>query len=346
MMIDFTDSQKASKVFVLGATGFIGSAVTKRLVELGFTDLHCLCRDQIRKNQLCSDLDASCIDFLDGDVARHDLLREGVEEAKIVLNASGLASDWGVKEAFWEVNVDGPKAIVGMIEEGGASTQYIHITSASVYGFSDVEKTEASPLVVSDRFYTASKVEIHAWLREKMRQDHSFPITVLAPTIVWGSGDRAYVPGIREQLERGQMVYFRGADAVDFVYIDDLVDAILLCFFNERTYDQEYIINGPRRFTFEEYIQKIAEFSELTPPKRTVPIWLANGIAGVAEGMQRLGRSQDPDQRPVLSRLQVLLFTKAMKASIAKAKEDLGYDPQIGFKEGIGGLREYVQQLS
>jgi nucleoside-diphosphate-sugar epimerase len=131
MRLDFTDSQKASKVFVLGATGFIGSAVTKRLVELGFTNLYCLCRDEVKKGLLCSDLDASCLSFLDGDVSRRDVLREGIEGAAIVLNTSGAASDWGVKGEFWEVNVDAPKSIVGMIEEAGESTHYIHITSAS-----------------------------------------------------------------------------------------------------------------------------------------------------------------------------------------------------------------------
>ena len=338
-------SLKEKKVFVLGATGFIGSAVVKRLGELGLKNIHCLYRSEDKREQLCSCVDASSIRFLRGDVSEVDCLRRGVEGADIVLNASGLATDWGRKRDIWQVNVEAPKAIVNMIREMKARTHYIHITSASVYGFSKVEKTESSPLAVSDPFYTASKVAVHSWLREEMRKGHPFPITILAPSIVWGVGDRIYIPGIKDQLRTGQVFDIGGAEAVDLVHIDDLVDAILLCFSNERSYDQEYIITGPERFTFREYIAKIAEFAELPPPKRTVPLWLAMGLASAAELSARLASLWGRGDRPLITRLQVRLLAMPFRVSNAKAGEELGYHPQIDFAQGIDGLKEYVREL-
>jgi nucleoside-diphosphate-sugar epimerase len=346
MVIEFTDSQKQKKVFILGATGFIGFAVTKRLVEMGFENIYCLYRSESRKDKMFRGIDTSAITFLHGDATQLDVLREGVEDADIVVNASGQATDWGIKQEVWEVNVDAPKAMVGMIEEMGALTHYIQITSAGVYGFAKEVKTEASPLVKSDRFYTASKVEIHSWLREEIKRGHRFPITILAPSIVWGPGDRIYIPTFKDRLKTKQLFYIGKGEGMDLVHIDDLVDGILRCFFNEQAYNKEYILSGYEPFTFREYIEKIAEFSELPPPTLTVPAPVVLAVGFLMECLARLVNIFSPRFRPLITRFQVRILSQPFRLNIAKARSELGYDPKINFAKGIDGLREYVRQCS
>ena len=348
MEIEFTDSQKASKVFVLGATGFIGAAVVRRLVELGFTNVHCLYRDEKKRAALCAGIDDSCLSFLHGDVSCPEVLREGVKDAAVVLNAAGNAKGWGAKEDFWGVNVDAPRALVEMMalaDDAAGAGQFIHLSTAAVYGFTEGMKTGTSPLLVSDPLYTASKVEIHAWLREQIAAGGRCAITIVAPTVVWGPQDRIYVPGIKGQLASGKLVYFAGAPPVDFVHIDDLVDLIVRCFFNERACNQEFMGNGPEAFTFKAYIDKIAEFAGLSKPARSVPIWLAMGLATVVEPMTRWGNRRDSGKEPLLTRLMVLIFTKPLQASIAREKTMLGYAPTRTFAGDMEGIRDYVQQL-
>ncbi|MCD6507332.1 NAD-dependent epimerase/dehydratase family protein [Candidatus Poribacteria bacterium] len=345
----FSEPQKEAKIFIIGSTGFIGSAIIRRLVKLGFRDLHCLYRSEERREKVFSGIDTSSITFLQGDVSQQEILRRGIDGAAIVLNASGIARDWGDRREFWLVNVEAPKAIVHMIEEMNAPTHYIHITTAAVYGFStdlaEPLKTESSSLVRSDRLYTASKVEIHSWLRERMSGNPSFPITVLAPTIVWGPGDNAYLPLIKESLRRGKLSRFRDALPVDFIHIYDLVDAILLCFFNERSYNEEYILTGPESFTFERYIEKVAEFASLPPPRREISVRTALMLAGIMEGVARFINLFRPGYRPSMTRLSVLLLTTPLHVSGAKAERELGFRPEIGFADGIESVREYVQRL-
>ncbi len=346
MKAEFNESQKGKKIFILGATGFIGFAVALRLIDLGFKNIYCMYRDEGKKDQLFSGLSTSSITFLHGDVSQTEVLRRGLENAEIVFNASGAATDWGIKREIWGVNVEAPKAMVRMIEDMKASTHYIHVTSASVYGFSKALKTEDSPLVKKDRFYTASKVELHSWLRKEMKRDHSFPVTILAPTIVWGPGDRIYIPVLKERMKAKQLFYFGKARKVDFVHINDLVNAILRCFFNENAYNKEYIISGSEAFTFEEYICKIAEFAELPPPKFRLPLWLCMSMAFMMESLARLINLFRPSYRPMLTRLQVLLLAKPLNVSIAKAREELGYEPEIDFAEGLVGIKEYCRTCS
>ena len=346
MVIEFTDSQKQKKIFTLGATGFIGFAVTKRLVEMGFGNIHCLYRSESKKDEWFQGIDISAITFLHGDAASLDVLRKGVVDASIVVNASGLATDWGIKQEVWEVNVDAPKAMVRMIEEMGTLTHYIQITSAAIYGFTKEVKTETSLLVKNDRFYTASKVEIHSWLREEIKRGHKFPITVLAPSITWGSGDQIYIPSFKERLKTRQLFFIGKGEVMDFVHIDDLVDGILRCFFNEQAYNKEYILSGNKPFTFHEYIEKIAEFSELPPPTLTVPVPIVMAVGFLMECLARLVNIFSPRFRPLITRLQVRMLSQPFRLSIAKARSELEYDPKIDFAKGIDGLREYVSQCS
>jgi nucleoside-diphosphate-sugar epimerase len=346
MGIEFTESHKGKKVFILGATGFIGFAVTKRLVELGFRNLHCLYRSERKKDEWFRDVDTSGITFLHGEAKQLDVLRKGVEGAEIVFNASGMATDWGHKQEVWEVNVDAPKAMVRMIEQLDALTHYIQVTSAGVYGFAEEQKTEASPLIKNDRFYTASKVDIHAWLREEIKRGHKFPITIIAPSIIWGPGDQIYVPTFKSRLKSKQMFYIGNGQGMDFVHIDDLVDGILLCFFNQQAYNQEYILSGEQPFTFHEYIEKVAEFSELPAPTLTVPAPVVLAVGFLMEWLARLINIFSPRFRPLITRFQVRLLSQPMRLSIAKAGRELGYDPKIDFPNGIEGLRDYVEQCS
>jgi nucleoside-diphosphate-sugar epimerase len=345
MIIEFTASQKQKKVFILGATGFIGFAVIKRLVELGFSNIHCLYRSEMKKDEMFRGIDTRAITFLHGDAAQLNVVRKGVEGADIVLNASGLATDWGIKQEVWEVNVNAPKAMVRMIEEMGTPTHYIQITSASVYGFAKEVKTEASPLVKNDRFYTASKVEIHRWLQEEIKRGHRFPITILAPSIVWGPGDQIYIPVLKDRLKTKRLFYIGKGEGIDFVHIDDLVDGILGCFFNEQTYNEEYILSGHEPFSFHKYIEKIAEFSELPSPNLTVPMPVVLSVGFLMESLARFVNIFSPHFRPIITRFGVRLLSQPFRLSIAKARHELGYDPKIDFAKGIEGLREYIRQV-
>lgn len=343
MTVNFTPTQKQSKIFILGATGFIGFALAKRLVELGFDQITCLCRSQEKARQLFSGLDTAAITFLYGDVSQPEVLKQGLDGAQIVVNASGSATDWGSHKDIWEVNVEAPKRIIQMIAESPDPAHYIQITSASVYGFSWQVKTESSPLVKSDPFYTASKVDLHDWLRKEMQKKGRVPFTTLAPSIVWGPGDRTYVPAIKQGLKTGKVLFITDALPVDFVHIDDLLDAILCCFFNERTYQQEYIISGPEQFPFYVYIQKIAEFCGLPLPKRRQSMDMLLGTASMMEATARIINLFKPGYVPKVTRLQVLLLSVPFTLSIDKATQELGYQPTIGFYDGIEGLRDYAR---
>lgn len=336
----WTSEQRQRKIFVLGATGFIGSALVKCLATSGFTNVWGSFRSSTKRAEIFKDVDVSRIRFVRGDLSRLDELRSGLESAAIVVNATGVTTDWGPRDLFWEVHVRAPQIVVGSIAD---STHFIHLSGGVIYGFSPGVKRETSPLVESDRLYTASKIEGHIRLRQLQAQVRP-PITIITPAIVWGPGDQTFLPTFRDRLARGQMLYWGKHEPLDAVHIDDLVKAILLCFFNPLAYGQEYIINGNEPLPIKSYVDKIAEYAELPPPTVTIPFKIALGMAWGMEIATRLLNLFWARLRPLLTRFQVCLLAKPLKLSSDKAFRELGYTPQVDMLAGLEGLKEHVRE--
>jgi len=140
------------------------------------------------------------------------------------------------------------------------------------------------------------------------------------------------------------MLYWGRHKPLDFVHIDDLVDAILLCLFNERTYRQEYIISGAEPFPLRDYVDKIAEYSKLPPPRLCLPFSAAFIAALIMEGWTRLINPFKPHYRPLLTQFQVYLLAEPLKLSIARPREELGYQSRIDFAAGLHGLKDYIHK--
>ncbi|MFN2205508.1 MAG: oxidoreductase, partial [Candidatus Promineifilaceae bacterium] len=82
--------------------------------------------------------------------------------------------------------------------------------------------------------------------------------------------------------------------------------------------------------TFRELAETIAAELGVPPPRLALPkslVWL--GAAGMESIATRLGRSVP------LSRSGVAFFSESRRASIVKAKEELGYEPQVNIREGV-----------
>jgi nucleoside-diphosphate-sugar epimerase len=347
MKAEFSPAQKEQKVFITGATGFIGSALTRRLVSLGFQNIYCLYRRERKRDRIFKGVDTHAITFLKGDIAQHDVLRQGLDGAAIVVNCAAKANDWGSRWEFRQVNLEGPKAILGMLDEQQAPTQYIELTSGSIYGFAPTPKTENSPLVKSDHLYTASKIELHRWLRGEMLKNRLTTITILAPPLVWGPGDQIYVPMFIDQLIKRQLIYIgHETQALDFIHIDDLIDSILLCIFNPQAYNTEFILNGPAPFSLKRLIDHIAEIAGLPPPLQRRPIAAMNAYALLLELTARLINLYKPEHRPRITRFQVNLFSRPMNLSAARARAELGFHPRIDFERGKSSIEDDIRVLS
>ena len=108
------------------------------------------------------------------------------------------------------------------------------------------------------------------------------------------------------------------------IYIDDLVDGILLCGEHPQALNQTYILVGERYLTLNRLVQEIAKAIGAPPPKGRLPYWPLATAAAVCEASCRALRLEPP-----LHRRRVAFFVNDGAFSIEKARRELGFAPKV-----------------
>lgn len=316
------------RVVITGATGFVGSALAQVLAADADIDLHALTRPTSNLEQV-KHLDIS---WHVGDTTNPKSLRHVFDGADWVIHAAGMLGQAGVPDSTYrQINTDSVNNVLAEIEQSGGNPRILLISSFGVLGPfggapSDPSPDENAPLAPSNAY---EKSKAAAELVAKSYIKTGLPVIIARPEFVYGPGD-LHVLGLFQAIQRRQFFYVGdGRNSCHPTYIDDCVDGLLRCL-KAGTPGEIYHIAGPRPVTFRELAETIADELDVPPPRLALPkslVWLG---AAVSENIAtRLGRSVP------LSRSGVAFFSESRRASISKAKEELGYEPQVDIQEGV-----------
>jgi nucleoside-diphosphate-sugar epimerase len=114
------------------------------------------------------------------------------------------------------------------------------------------------------------------------------------------------------------------------VHVDDLVDGLLRAAEVDAAVGDVFIVGGEEVLTLNQLLERIAAIlgsSGLTLHLPAGPVQL---LGSMCEALCRpFGLS------PPLYRRRVDFFTKSRAFDISRARRELGYDPQVGLREGI-----------
>jgi nucleoside-diphosphate-sugar epimerase len=114
------------------------------------------------------------------------------------------------------------------------------------------------------------------------------------------------------------------------IYIDDLIDGVLLCGTRQEALGNVYILTGEAPVTLNELVRLIASIVGVPPPRRrfpVAPVYLAGLLCELV--CKPFGIN------PPLYRRRVDFFRKTRWFQIAKAREQLGFKPRTDLAQGI-----------
>lgn len=122
-------------------------------------------------------------------------------------------------------------------------------------------------------------------------------------------------------------------------YIDDLVEGFRRCAEQPGGAGRTYILAGGEVTTLNELVAIVAEVAGVKPPKLHLPVW-PFWVAGAAcEALcAPLGIE------PPLYRRRVDFYTKSRAFDISRARAEIGYNPQVGLREGIARTLAWYRQ--
>jgi nucleoside-diphosphate-sugar epimerase len=310
---------------VTGAAGFIGAAVCRRLAGEGAQVIGIEVNPELADRVRAAGAEARV-----ADVADAESIGEALADAEIVVHTAALVREWGSMHDFIPVNVHGTVNVLDAADAAGAE-RVVHISSVVVYGFDaegELEESAFHRTVGIPYIDTKSAADRIAGRRGAV---------VIRPGDVYGPGSVPWLMRPSELLRVGQLsLPGKGDGTMLPVYIDDLVEAILLAARRGRP-GQAYTIWDGSPISFHDYFSRLAEVIDGRPPRK-LPRLVLVAIASALELVARI-RSRPP----TFGRHGITLVDRRGSASNRRAREELGWRPRVSLEEGLGRSGEWLR---
>lgn len=312
-------------VLVTGATGFLGGHVARRLVQNSDCDVRAL----VRESSNSAPLEELGVELAFGDLKDRATLRSAVAGVDMVYHiAASFRTEHLPRNDMWRTNVQGTQDLLEVSHEAGVQ-RFVHCSSVGVHGaIEGPPGTEGSPFDPGDS-YQRTKAEAEK-LASDFGTEHGLPIVIFRPAGIYGPDDLRFLKlfksvksGVFRMIGSGEVLY-------QMIYVEDLVDGVLLCGTSERAPGEVFILTGDRPHTLNTIAQTIAktqgvELSSFRIP--ATPVYVAGALCELV--CRPLGIN------PPLYRRRVDFFRKPRAFSIEKAQEVLGFSPKVDLAEGL-----------
>jgi len=315
--------------FVTGASGFIGSHLVRRLLGGGCT--------VIGADRNVGGGGMAGVTYVECDITSRSQVRAALAGRAIdhAIHLAALVGDWGERSAYERVNVDGTRNVLEEVVAAGAKS-VVHISSIAAMGFEPGMNAgpEVRPVPEGDPYSsTKAKGELVA----RSLQVKGAPIVVIRPGDVIGPGSEPWVKRPIRMIKSRQMMFVDGGNGhVGHVYVDNLIDAMLLALATEEAKGRVYVVTDAEQdTTFKLYFSRLAQIAGMSPPMLNLPKAVALPLAaGIEAAARRFGFA------PPFTRTAVHFVTKHCSYSNARAEADLGYVPRVSLEEGLRRIAE------
>ena len=322
-------SGAVKRVLVTGASGFVGGHLAEALLARG-TTVRAVYRRE-RPPAFLEELRGRGAELLRLDLCSAAGAREAVAGVDGVVHVAALAHYWGTREEFLRQNYDLTVGLLGAAKAAGCRA-FVFTSSTVVHGFgSHPDTREEGPYLPLWHPYAQSKrlAEEHVLARNAP----GFRTAVVRPSNVYGPRDTTMSARILEALNSGALIRIgKGDGRVALVYVDDLVQALILALEREESGGLAFNITSGDSVTLAEVFEHAFRLMGIRPRRVTLPAWLAYAAAGALEGAYGLVGSRTA---PPLARFLVAQLANDYNFRIDRARRLLGYSPAVDWREGI-----------
>lgn len=315
------------EALITGANGFLGHHLVMALQERGDT-----LRTLVLPGEETSWLQERGVAIYRGDIRQPETLESPLRGVDTVFHLAAMIGVWAPMQDYYDVNVTGTKHICQAALKAGVR-RMVHVSSTMVYGLGIRRLvTEDFPLAPFPEPYAMTKAAGERVVWRMIGEDH-LPAVITRLGTVFGPGDRLHFGRMAERLRLGKgLVIGNGRNALSFCYMTDVVQGLLLAADHEHAAGQAYNVTNDQLMTQEELLRAIAEEIGAKGPLIHVPYYPLYAAAWAAEQVSAALRSH---KQPIVTRLGVKLFGTENRHSIAKARKELGFAPQISLREGV-----------
>jgi nucleoside-diphosphate-sugar epimerase len=251
-----------------------------------------------------------------------------------VIHLAAAQHEMNVPDAhFRAVNIDGTRQMLAAAKAVGAT--FVHGSTIGVYGSHDGLIDETTP-TAPDNIYGQTKLEAEQMALARAGEQK---VAVIRITETYGPGDRRLLK-LFKSIKAGQfMVVGNGRNLHQPIYVDDLVDLLLLAASHEAARGEVLLSAGKEAVTTDQMIGAIAAAVGKATPRLRVPLAPVAAAAFLLETTLRPLGIQPP-----LHRRRIDFFRKSFRLDGGKAQRLLGFVPKTGFSEGTTRTARWYEQ--
>ncbi len=310
------------RVLVTGASGFIGSAVSRHLVGRGQEVV-----GLVEPGADPANLQGLNVKQVVGDLRRPESVQQAVSGCRAVFHVAALYRFWASDPgAFYEVNVQGTRNVLGAAADAGVE-RLVYTSTVGTLGLEHVSGAGSA----DERSFPDVRHLYGSYKRSKYVAEHEvlravaegLPASLVLPTFPLGPGDRAPTPTGRLVLDflNGRMPGF--VDTVlNVAHVDDVAAGHVLALEQGRT-GRSYILGG-ENLTLQDLLGRLAAITGLPAPRIRVPRSLSLAVAAFSEAVEgRLLR-----RHPSVPLEAARMSTSQMSFDDTRARQELGYAPR------------------
>jgi nucleoside-diphosphate-sugar epimerase len=237
---------------------------------------------------------------------------------------------------MWEANVQGTRSLLDAAVAEGVG-RFVHCSTIGVHGNIKTPPANEETAYGPGDDYQKSKAEGERVVRQYMAEGR-LPLVVFRPAGIYGPGDSRFLKLFRAIKHRRFVMLGSGEITYHLVYIDDLIDGILLCGTEEKSIGEIFILGGKAPVTLNELVRVIAQTVGVSPPALRFPVTPVFASAFLCEFI-----CKPFGINPPLFRRRVDFFRKNRAFDISKAQTALGFEPKTDLKTGIALTAEWYR---
>jgi nucleoside-diphosphate-sugar epimerase len=323
------------RVFLTGGTGFIGSAVARRLRDRG-DDVVALVRTPAKATALS----VAGVELVPGDLSSEAPIAEALASCDAAVHAAavyevGIPSS--AKPAMYAANVDGTRHVLEAALAAGVS-KAVYVSTVGAFGNTHgqiVDETYRHPRTSYTSYYEETKVEAHDIALELAGR--GLPVVIVQPGGVYGPGDTSVLGGNMERIARGTAPLLPFPDlGMTMVHRDDVAEGILEALDKGRP-GEAYVLTG-EAVRVRDLAERVSSIAGKRGPIATMPTWMIRAASPLGPVLGPI-MGFPPNFRELISTSAGVTFW----ARADKARAELGFSPrplEDGLVELVASLRD------
>ena len=303
-------------VLVTGASGFVGSAVLRKLIAHGYS-----VRALVRPRSPRANLTGLTCELVEGDIRDGGSLAGAMRDVRFLFHIAADYRLWARHpDEIIRNNRDGTRAVMQAAREAGVE-RIVYTSSVATLKPRDdgsvADETHRADMNTAIGAYKKSKVAAERVVEEMVGQ--GLPAVIVSPSTPIGPRDIRPTPTGRivVQAANGRMPAYLET-GLNLVHVDDVADGHLLALDKGRI-GENYILGG-HDVMLKDMLAEIARLVGRKPPRVQLPRTPLYPLAFISEMLARL-----TGREPMLTVDSLKMAQHKMFFSSAKAKGDLGY---------------------